>query len=197
MAQGRSGRPLKSAPHPRAIRLSQEPFPLRRAGRRGGGAGYDRRMADLPSHAHDPLPFVDDYLPALLAQASELISGEFHAVVQAAGFSVPEWRILATLASKPGLSIGGLADITVSKQPTVTRLLDRMEAKGYVQRYPHDSDRRITMVRITPTGRAIVADLMAQAKEHEHRVLQPFGLKRAEALKVTLRRIIELHRGPA
>jgi DNA-binding MarR family transcriptional regulator len=154
-------------------------------------------MADLPSHAHDPLPFVDDYLPALLAQASELISGEFHAVVQAAGFSVPEWRILATLASKPGLSIGGLADITVSKQPTVTRLLDRMEAKGYVQRYPHDSDRRITMVRITPTGRAIVADLMAQAKEHEHRVLQPFGLKRAEALKVTLRRIIELHRGPA
>ena len=104
---------------------------------------------------------------------------------------------LATLASKPGLSIGGLADIAVSKQPTVTRLLDRMEARALVQRYPHDSDRRITMVRITPKGRTIVAHLMDQAKEHEHRVLQPFGLKRAESLKVTLRRIIELHRGPA
>ena len=101
------------------------------------------------------------------------------------------------MASKPGLSIGGLADITVSKQPTVTRLLDRMEAKGLVQRYPHDTDRRVTMVRITPQGRTIVADLMEQAKEHEHRVLQPFGLKRAESLKVTLRRIIELHRGGA
>lgn len=142
------------------------------------------------------LPFVDDYLPALLAQASKLISGEFHTEVQAAGFSVTEWRILATLTSKPGISIGGLAQITVSKQPTVTRLLDRMEAKGYVQRYPHDSDRRITMVRITDSGRTIVADLIERAKEHELRVLQPFGLKRAENLKVTLRRIIELHRGP-
>mgnify|MGYP006165824159 CR=1 FL=1 len=118
-------------------------------------------------------------------------------VVQAAGFSVTEWRILATLASKPGLSIGGLAEITVSKQPTVTRLLDRMEAKALVERYPHDTDRRVTMVRITPKGRTIVAHLMEQAKEHEHRVLQPFGLKRAESLKVTLRRIIELHRGSA
>ncbi len=154
-------------------------------------------MVDSPSDTSESLPFVDDYLPALLAQASKLISGEFHEVVQSTGFSVTEWRILATLASKPGLSIGGLADITVSKQPTVTRLLDRMEAKGYVQRYPHDSDRRITMVRITPQGRAIVADLMEQAKAHEHRVLQPFGLKRAESLKVTLRRIIELHRGSA
>jgi DNA-binding MarR family transcriptional regulator len=53
------------------------------------------------------------------------------------------------------------------------------------------------MVRITPQGRTIVADLMEQAKAHEHRVLQPFGLKRAESLKVTLRRIIELHRGSA
>lgn len=159
-------------------------------------AGYDRHMSDHLLDVPEPLPFVDDYLPALLAQASELISGEFHEVVQASGLSVTEWRILATLASKPGLSIGGLADITVSKQPTVTRLLDRMESKDYVQRYAHYSDRRITMVRITPLGRTIVADLMAQAKDHERRVLQPFGLKRAENLKVTLRRIIELHRGP-
>ncbi|WP_038211548.1 MarR family winged helix-turn-helix transcriptional regulator [Xenophilus azovorans] len=153
-------------------------------------------MDEETADAEPVLPFVDDYLPALLAQASKLISTEFHAVVQAAGFSVTEWRILATLTGKPGLSIGGLAQISVSKQPTVTRLLDRMEAKGYVERFAHDTDRRITMVRIAPAGQAIVASLIQQAKEHERRVLQPFGLKRAEALKVTLRRIIELHRPP-
>lgn len=140
------------------------------------------------------LPFVDDYLAALLAQASKLISTEFHVAVQAAGFSVTEWRILATLTGSPGISTGGLAQVSVSKQPTVTRLLDRMEAKGYVERFAHATDRRITMVRITPAGQTIVADLIAQAKEHERRVLAPFGLKRAEALKITLRRIIELHR---
>lgn len=142
------------------------------------------------------LHFVDDYLPALLAQASQLISGEFHVVVRSAGFSVAEWRILATLASYPGLTIGGLSQITVTKQPTVTRLLDRMEAAGYVERYAHESDRRMTMVRITEAGRTIVGDLIASAKEHERRVLQPFGLKRAENLKAMLRRIIELHAPP-
>lgn len=143
------------------------------------------------------LPFVADYLAALLAQASQLISAEFHAVVQASGFSVTEWRILATLTGSEGMSIGGLSEVSVSKQPTVTRLLDRMEAKGYVERFAHDTDRRITMVRIAPQGRTIVADLIRQAKEHELRVLEPFGLKRAEELKETLRRIIELHRVPA
>ncbi len=153
-------------------------------------------MKEAKPPGTEALPFVDSYLPALLAQASRLISGEFHAVVQASGFSVTEWRILATLTGSEGMSIGGLALVSVSKQPTVTRLLDRMEAKGYVERFAHDTDRRVTMVRITPEGHTIVADLIHKAKEHERKVLAPFGLKRAENLKATLRTIIELHQPP-
>lgn len=172
--------------HPPTLALAEHRFAMFPTSPR---TDMDEEAADV----EPVLPFVDDYLPALLAQASRLISAEFHAVVQAAGFSVTEWRILATLTGKAGISIGGLAQISVSKQPTVTRLLDRMEAKGYVERFAHDTDRRVTMVRITPAGETIVAGLIDKAKEHERRVLQPFGLKRAEALKVTLRHIIELH----
>lgn len=143
------------------------------------------------------LSFSDNYLAALLAQASELISAEFHTVVQASGFSVTEWRILATLTGSNGMSIGRLAQVSIAKQPTVTRLLDRMEAKAYVERYAHETDRRITMVRITHQGQKILSSLIRQAKEHEHRVLEPFGLKQAEDLKKTLRKIIELHRPPS
>ena len=134
------------------------------------------------------LPFVDNYLAALLGQASALISTEFHAVVQANGFSVNEWRILATLTGSSGMSIGGLAEVALTKQSTATRLLDRMEAKAYVERFAHDTDRRITMVRITAQGQKIVTDLICQAKEHERRVLEPFGLKQAEDLKEALTR---------
>ncbi|HSW07129.1 MarR family winged helix-turn-helix transcriptional regulator [Aquabacterium sp.] len=141
--------------------------------------------------------FVDDYLPALLAQASQLISGEFHRVVTAHGFSVSEWRVLATLAGNEPMSIGRIAQITTIKQPTATRLLDRMEAKGHVERLEKDGDRRITLVRITPTGSRLVSRLIPLAREHEQRVLEPFGLQRAEDLKSTLRSIVELHRAPA
>lgn len=138
--------------------------------------------------------FVDDYLPALLAQASQLISSEFHVVARQQGFSISEWRVMASLAGSEPISIGALAQVTVTKQPTVTRLLDRMEARGHVERLPHESDRRITLVRITPAGAKAVAHLMELAREHEYRLLEPFGLARAEELKQTLRQIIELHK---
>ena len=138
--------------------------------------------------------FVDAYLAALLAQASHLISSEFHAVVRRHGLSVSEWRVLASLAGSEPISIGRLAQIAVLKQPTVTRMLDRMEAKQQVERIAHDGDRRVTLVRITAAGSKVVSRLITLARAHEARVLEPFGLQRAEELKTTLRRIIELHR---
>jgi len=141
----------------------------------------------------EPPRFVDDYLPALLAQASQLISSEFHRVARQQGFSVSEWRVMASLAGGQAISIGQLAQVTVTKQPTVTRLLDRMEAREQVERLPHDSDRRVTLVRITRKGAKAVEHLIQLAREHEMRVLEPFGLERAEDLKTTLRHIIELH----
>ena len=145
----------------------------------------------------DRLRFVDDYLPALLAQASELISAEFHRVVRRYGLTVTEWRVLASLAGGEAISIGRLARLTVTKQPTVTRLLDRMEARGQAERLPHDSDRRVTLVRITRNGAKTVERLMELAREHERTVLEPFGLPRAEELKDTLRQMIEQHVTPA
>ena len=140
--------------------------------------------------------FVDDYLPALLARASELISSEFHVVARMQGFSVTEWRVMATLAGGTPMSIGQLAQVTVTKQPTVTRLLDRMESNGHVKRLPHDSDRRITLVRITDSGEHEVEHLIALAREHELRLMEPFGLQRSEELKKTLRQMITLHANP-
>ena len=55
--------------------------------------------------------FVDNYLAALLAWASHLISSEFHAVVRENGLSVSEWRVLASLAGGEPIAIGQLAQV--------------------------------------------------------------------------------------
>ena len=145
----------------------------------------------------DAARFVDDYLPALLAQASHLISSEFHAVVREHGLTVSAWRVLASLDGEVPISVGRLAQVSLNKQPTLTRLLDRLQADGQVERVPHGTDRRITLVRITAQGRRTVARLIGLAREHEMRVLAPFGAQRALELKRTLRHMIEQHRPPA
>jgi len=142
-------------------------------------------------------PFVENYLPALLAQASQLISGEFHRIVRTKGVTVSEWRVLATLSGAQPMSIGNLARMTVQKQPTLTRVLDRMEARQQIKRTAHETDRRITLISITPAGERLVAGLIDLALVHEHRVLEPFGLARSAELKSTLKQMIELHKNLA
>ncbi len=141
--------------------------------------------------------FVDSYLPALLAQASHLISGEFHRIVARKGLTVSEWRALASLAGAQPMSIGELARIAVMKQPTLTRVLDRMEARGHVRRIADETDRRITRIAITPAGSSQVADLIELANEHERRVLEPFGMGQSLQLKKTLKQMIEMHKNLA
>jgi DNA-binding MarR family transcriptional regulator len=137
--------------------------------------------------------FVDDYLPALLAQASQLISSEFHQVVKAHRMTVSEWRVLASLAGGKALSTSQLALVSVTKGPTATRLLDRLVDRELVQRLSDSSDRRVTLIKITPKGQKTVSRLMTLAREHERRVLEPFGLEQAEQLKAILRQLIQLH----
>src|SRR5206468_10046389 len=122
------------------------------------------------------VPFVFDYLPALLAQASHLISGEFHRIVTAKGFTVSDWRVLASLDGADPMSIGALARLTTMKQPTLTRIVDRLQARGRARRIAHETDRRVTLIEITAAGDKMVAGLIALAKEHERRVLEPFSL---------------------
>ncbi len=139
------------------------------------------------------MPFIEDYLPALMAQAHALMAHEFHEIVRGRGFTVSEWRILASLAGSGPVSIGRLAQFVVMKQPTVTRVLDRQEARGEIRRIAHKTDRRITLVSITPKGTRLVAELIELAREHEQRVLKPLGGEHAAALKASLRQIITLH----
>ncbi len=138
--------------------------------------------------------FVDNYLPALLGQAWHLVSTEFHATVEQSGLSVLEWRVLSTLASQGAMTISALAQTTVSKQPTVTRLLLRMEAQGHVDRATSLDDRRYTLVRVTRSGRRLVAGLIEQAERHERAILAPLDPRKVEVLKELLHELIARHR---
>ena len=137
--------------------------------------------------------FVDDYLAYLLARASHLISSEFHAVVEASGLSLMEWRVMAGLSGKDTLSISELADIVLAKQPTVTKLVGRMQEAGWLTRSDAPHDKRQSLVRLTAAGRRKVAPLLARAKAHEASVMAEFGEDQSAQLKRVLERLIQAH----
>ena len=138
--------------------------------------------------------FVDNYLPALLGQAWYLLSSEFRPIVEQHGLSVLEWRVLSALASSRAMTVSQLAEVTVSKQPTVTRLLQRLEEQGQVERYTSLDDRRCTLIKVTPSGRKLVKGLMALAEEHQQKILRTLSPEKVDVLMNALKDLISLHR---
>lgn len=131
--------------------------------------------------------FTDDYLLALMAQASAAISAEFHGWLEDQGVSVATWRALASLHPDQELTVGELSASCIAKQPTMTRRIDRLAAAGLVIRVAGAGDRRQVRVRLTPAGRAEAARLVEAARAHEARLLADYRADEAAALKALLR----------
>ncbi|MGE4336185.1 MAG: MarR family winged helix-turn-helix transcriptional regulator [Pigmentiphaga sp.] len=142
----------------------------------------NRFSADAASHGR----FVDHYLSFLLAQASYRISEEFHAQVRTTGLTVTEWRVLSSLLGSDGETIGRLAYLTLTKQPTLSKLVHRLERDGLVQRTREEDDRRQTRVQLTEHGEKLAQQLCDQALRHQESVLAPLTREQATALLDTL-----------
>ena len=135
--------------------------------------------------------FVDQYLGYLLGQANHALYKDFDAQVRAAGLSSIEWRVLATLHDSPPLAVSQLALEVLSKQPTVTKLAQRMSEQGWVALQADATDQRRTMVAITAAGKRLVKPLIQQAKQHEARMLQPLQTTEKMALRKLLEKLAQ------
>jgi len=135
--------------------------------------------------------FVDSYLPYLLARASFSISSEFHAQVEAAGFTVSECRILASLSGVKQRTVGELADIVLAKQPTVTKMVLRMADQGLVMRTACTQDKRQAWVSLTVKGKKRVTPLLKKAAAHEKSVLRELGEQQSHELKSILQQLFK------
>ncbi len=140
--------------------------------------------------------FVGSYLGYLLGQASHAVYRDFENAIAAQGLTHIAWRVLAVLhdaalaPGSAGIPIGQLAHDVLAKQPTVTKLVQRMADDGLVAQLADPADQRRTLVAPTGEGRRIAAALIAQAREQESRLLSRWSASEAEALKRHLQRLV-------
>lgn len=133
--------------------------------------------------------FVHEYLGYLLGQANHALYKEFDEHVRAAGLSSIEWRVLATLHDGEPLTVSQLAHEVLSKQPTVTKLVQRMSEQGWVSLQTDPADQRRTLVAATAAGRRVVRPLVTKARAHENAMLRALPASEQAALKKLLGKI--------
>ena len=133
--------------------------------------------------------FVDGYLGYLLGQANHALYKEFDGHVRAAGLTSIEWRVLATLHDGEPLTISQLAHEVLSKQPTITKLVQRMTEQGWLALQDDPLDQRRTLVSVTAAGRKLVRPLVARARDHEEKSLRSLGASEKTALRKLLAKL--------
>lgn len=79
-----------------------------------------------------------------------------------AGLTPTQLAALATVHRCGAIPIGTLADEEQVAAPTATKIVDKLHAQGLVDRVGDPTDRRVTLVSVTPAGDRLLADIRAR-----------------------------------
>lgn len=97
----------------------------------------------------------DEYIGFLISDVARLMRTAFDRRVRKLGLTRAQWMVITRLHRHAGASQSELADMMEIEKATCGRLIDRLEAKGWVERRAHKSDRRINRIYLTPEAERV------------------------------------------
>ena len=101
----------------------------------------------------------------LLHDVARLLRVEADRRARCHGMTRAQWAILIWLGRQPGLSQKELAELLEVEPITVARLIDRLEARGMVERRPDPRDRRIWRLHLCPPALPLLQIVLRERDE--------------------------------
>jgi DNA-binding MarR family transcriptional regulator len=111
-----------------------------------------------------PFELLEEEAMLNLVRTADVLQAEFARLFKPFELSATQYNVLRILRGALGEAGGGLpcgeiASRMITRDPDVTRLLDRLEKRGLISRCREQKDRRVVCARITPAGEKILAEL--------------------------------------
>jgi DNA-binding MarR family transcriptional regulator len=135
---------------------------------------------------------------ALLHTADSLLRST-EVALNAAGLSHTQYNVLRILrgAGSAGLPCGEIAARMITRDPDITRLLDRLEIRRLVARSREGSDRRVVRARITARGQGLLKTLDKPVADLHVKQLERVPRTHLRQLLTLLRELRGADAGPA
>lgn len=134
-------------------------------------------MPDAPSL------LLDRFIPYRLSVLTNLVSS---AIAQAYavrfGLSIPEWRVMAALGERPGMSAAEVAARTAMDKVAVSRAVASLQRAGRLSRVRSSRDRRRSLLRLSRAGAAVHAKVAPYALAYETALLASLDHRERDAL---------------
>jgi DNA-binding MarR family transcriptional regulator len=104
-------------------------------------------------------PDDEHYIGYTITDVARLMRTVFERRVRSVGLTRSQWLVIARVHRRPGLSQSEVADLLEIEKASAGRLIDRMEAKGWLTRRADNHDRRINRLHLTPTAERLHATI--------------------------------------
>ena len=123
-----------------------------------------------------------------LLRTTDQLSRGLVPLLKAEQLSPTQYNVLRILrGALEGLPCGEIGQRMITRDPDITRLLDRLEKRGLIVRWRDAKDRRMVLARITPEGLKMLDRLDKPMQEGHRKQLGHLGRKRLKALCELLR----------
>jgi DNA-binding MarR family transcriptional regulator len=104
-------------------------------------------------------------LPSEIGETAHALRKAFGRRAAALGVTGAQWKVLFKLTVKPGLRQTELADMLDIEPITLSRIIDRLQEAGLVERQADPADRRAWRLHVTEKAKPVAAQLRAIANE--------------------------------
>ena len=132
-----------------------------------------------------------DNLHHLLEVVTHRLRATHERRLESTGVTLSQYGVLTTLAHGEAQGPGELSTRLDVDATATSRLIDRLESKGLVERRPHPGDGRRRVLHLTDEGRRLVPVLAERVRETNIGALEDLGVEGAAALKGALRRLAQ------
>jgi len=137
-----------------------------------------------PLHAH---------LGFWLRFVSNHVSMRFQKILEAEGVTVTEWVALRTLWQQPATSHAALIEVLGMTKGAASKVMSRLEEKGYAVRQLADGKARAQCLALTPAGAALVPVLSALADANDQHFFGHLTATERQALLQSMQALVQHH----
>jgi MarR family transcriptional regulator, lower aerobic nicotinate degradation pathway regulator len=158
------------------------------------------RKAKVPAAPEAPVDLGD--LPGhYIRRLQQIAVAVFLQETESSGITPVQYAALQTVANVPGVDQRTLARTIGLDTSTIAAVIDRLEARGLMQRSASPDDRRVRLLSLTPDGREALQAVLPAMQRAQERILEPLPVaERAEFMRM-LRTLVatnnELSRAPS
>ena len=109
------------------------------------------------------------------------------------GLTPVQFAALVAVHSHPGIDATRLSAVIAFDRSTLGSVIERLEAKAYIERRPSREDKRVKLVYLTESGAALLGDIMPAVDRAQARMLEPLKPADRQTLVALLTQLVDLN----